>query len=198
MYCEYINIEDEKNCMYLATGEYKCQNQTIIEKFDSVSSQEKRYNELTNHEKNFLKESWSICFSNKIFDWYEYGKIILIKNNNQLIGYVGCLTSYELCNWLEQNNMYQQKDMYGVNSCGDTGMYIYNLCIVPKFRRKKVASKVMKNIINRCKSYIYLWVYFDNTPAIELYKSLNFNIDKTVNTINGEVYIMKYVKVISK
>ena len=72
-----------------------------------------------------------------------------IKNNNQLIGYVGYLTSNELCNWLKQNNIYHQKNMYGIDDCNDTGMYIYNLCILQNFRRKKIASKVMKKILNK-------------------------------------------------
>ena len=48
-----------------------------------------------------------------------------------------------------------------------------------------------KNIINKCKSYIYLYVYASNIPAVKLYKSLNFYVDKN---INNEVYIMKYIK----
>ena len=193
-------------CTYSIQGNFVCSNMIdtktnkieennsffAIEKFESISFQEHIYNKLNNDEKFYLQNTWNKCFSNNKYEWYEYGKIILIKKNNKIIGYVGYLTSNELCNWLMRDNMFAYKDMYGITTCNENDIYIYNLCILPQFRRQQYASKIMKYIMNKFKSNIFLYTESNNLAAINLYKSLQFYISKKVNTANGVNYIMKY------
>ena len=194
-------------CSYSIQGNFTCNNPIqpkiynkieenesffAIEKFESLSFQEHIFNKLNNNDKMYLKNTWSKCFPTNEYEWYEYGKIILIKINNKVIGYVGYLTSNELCNWLMRNNMYQYKDMHGVTTCNDNDIYIYNLCILPQYRRKKYASQIIKYIINKCRSHLFLYTESTNVAAINLYKSLQFYVSKKVNVGNGVNYIMKY------
>ena len=193
-------------CTYSIQGNFLCSNIIktktnnievnnsffAIENFESISFQEQIYNKLNNNEKKYLQNTWNKCFSNNKYEWYEYGKIILIKKNNKIIGYVGYLKSNELCNWLMRDNMFAYKDMYGITTCNENDIYIYNLCILPQYRRQQYASKIMKYIMNKFKSNIFLYTESNNLAAINLYKSLQFYISKKVNTANGVNYIMRY------
>lgn len=65
------------------------------------------------------------------------------------------------------------------------GVLLDELYIIETYRNKKIGTDIINNIC--LNNIVYLWVYQDNTKAINLYKKLGFVIIET--TLNR--YLMK-------
>lgn len=65
--------------------------------------------------------------------------------------------------------------------------FIFDVCVNKEFRRKGIASYMVSYIVNylfeRDKKKCYLAVRKENTPAINLYKKIGFNIVKSCSFI---------------
>ncbi len=75
--------------------------------------------------------------------------------------------------------------------------HIISIAVLPEYRRKGVGRNLMINALKGLKNYdaeeCYLEVRVSNIPAIKLYKSLNFEIIRTIRGyyLNGEdAYLM--------
>jgi len=91
-------------------------------------------------------------------------------------------------------------DKNGNTSSNISNDHIVSLCVLPKYRRYKLATKMIKNIINMSSnSSITLYVSVENKIAIECYKKLDFNVNKllknyysNINSFsNKDAYLMK-------
>lgn len=57
----------------------------------------------------------------------------------------------------------------------DTLSKIIHVCVLPEFRRRNLASKLLKNAINNCKTeFVYMKAREDNIGSLSLAKSLGF------------------------
>ncbi|MEM2756620.1 MAG: GNAT family N-acetyltransferase, partial [Candidatus Bathyarchaeia archaeon] len=75
--------------------------------------------------------------------------------------------------------------------------HIISIAVLPEYRRKGVGRSLMINSLKGLKEYgaeeCYLEVRVSNTPAINLYRSLNFEIIRVIKGyyLNGEdAYLM--------
>ncbi len=69
------------------------------------------------------------------------------------------------------------------------GILINELYIDKNYRKKGIGTNILNNILNN-NSKVYLWVYKENTLALNLYKKLGFKIEESTETR----YFMKYNK----
>lgn len=71
----------------------------------------------------------------------------------------------------------------------EDGILINELYLDKNYRRKGIGTNILNNILNN-NSKVYLWVYKENTIALNLYKKLGFKIKETTETR----YFMQYDK----
>ncbi len=71
----------------------------------------------------------------------------------------------------------------------EDGILLNELYLDKNYRRKGIGTNILTNILNN-NSKVYLWVYKENIPALNLYKKLGFKIKETTETR----YFMKYAK----
>ena len=69
-------------------------------------------------------------------------------------------------------------------------LYIDDLCVKEKYRNKGIGTSIIKDVVSKSNSNVYLWVYKDNIKAISLYNKLGFNIKEET----GSRYYMEYIK----
>ena len=71
----------------------------------------------------------------------------------------------------------------------EDGILINELYLDKNYRRKGIGTNILNNILNN-NSKVYLWVYKENTLALNLYKKLGFKIKDNTETR----YFMQYNK----
>ena len=69
----------------------------------------------------------------------------------------------------------------------EDGILISELYLNANYRRKGIGTNILTNILNT-NAKAYLWVYKENTPALNLYQKLDFKIKQTTKTR----YFMEY------
>ncbi len=71
----------------------------------------------------------------------------------------------------------------------EDGILLNELYLAKDYRRKGIGTNILHNILNN-NSKVYLWVYKENIPALNLYQKLGFKIkEQTENR-----YFMQYDK----
>ena len=105
------------------------------------------------------KESFPIPWSKASFEEELKNMLamyLVAKENNQVIGYIG--------SWMI------------VDEC-----HITNVAVLSSYRRKGIASKLVKELIKYCNengfSYMLLEVRLNNISAQRLYEKFGFNVD---------------------
>ncbi len=71
----------------------------------------------------------------------------------------------------------------------EDGILLNELYLDKNYRKKGIGTNILNNILNN-NSKVYLWVYKENTLALNLYKKLGFKIKETTETR----YFMQYDK----
>ena len=71
----------------------------------------------------------------------------------------------------------------------EDGILLDELYLDKNYRRKGIGTSILNDILNN-NSKVYLWVYKENTFALNLYKKLGFKIKETTETR----YFMQYDK----
>lgn len=71
----------------------------------------------------------------------------------------------------------------------DDGILLDELYLDKNYRRNGIGTSILNNILNN-NPKVYLWVYKENTPALNLYTKLGFKIKETTETR----YFMQYDK----
>ena len=71
----------------------------------------------------------------------------------------------------------------------EDGILLNELYIDKNYRRKGIGTNILNNVLNN-NFKVYLWVYKENTLALNLYKKLGFKIKETTETR----YFMQYDK----
>jgi ribosomal protein S18 acetylase RimI-like enzyme len=158
------------------SNEYSKSSEYNDKKYIKITNiiKQRNYNKLLINEKNNIISIYNKCFDVP-FDISKDTILFNYYNNGKLVGFVGILSSKNYDKYLSDNNIYN-KSHYGL--IGANGLFVYNLCVLPKYRKKGIANTLLNHIIkyatqNKIK-YINLMVFSNNVNAIKLYKKYNF------------------------
>ena len=80
------------------------------------------------------------------------------------------------------------------------GLFINNMCVNPKHRRKGIAKKMISNIIENARNdnninFLFLQVKDSNKPAFKLYRDFGFKEQHRFTGSKGETYFNMILKV---
>jgi ribosomal-protein-alanine N-acetyltransferase len=96
---------------------------------------------------------------------------IVAEENGEVVGYIMCRMELGLSN-------------FGFGGLVKKG-HIVSIAVLPAYRRKGVGEALVKKAIEGMRFYnakqCFLEVRVTNTPAINLYKKLGFQVTRTVN-----------------
>jgi ribosomal protein S18 acetylase RimI-like enzyme len=73
------------------------------------------------------------------------------------------------------------------------GMFIYNLCIKPFFRKRGFGKILLKLFLNTYKDesdYFHVQIFAKNTPSLNIFNSCNFKEQKRMKTNGEEEFIL--------
>lgn len=154
------------------------------------------YKSLPESDIQIMKSRWSECFTNGetyVFD--NNTTMIMYYVDGKVAGYCGMLTTDQLERFLANNGIHQQSIWSMLND--QHGLYLYNLCVFPEYRRRGIGARILKNVINFAnehrKTYINLIVLKNQHIPIKMYRKLKFTeFYESVNSLNNmKVIIMK-------
>ena len=75
----------------------------------------------------------------------------------------------------------------------ENGLLLDEIFIEEKYRNKGIGTSIIKDVVSKSNSNVYLWVYKDNIKAFNLYNKIGFNIKEETDSR----YYMEY-KVVDK
>jgi ribosomal protein S18 acetylase RimI-like enzyme len=136
---------------------------------------------LSLNDQNRIKQLCFICFSkNNDMLLLKKSHYLIVKNNNNIIGFVEVLPNKYLIQYLKQNN---NLDMFGYEIRGMDGLFVYNLCVHPNYRKNNVGKTLIQNIINFGKlnkyKYAHCHIYSNNKSSLISFKKNKFIIDQS-------------------
>lgn len=132
-----------------------------------------------------LPENYAPSFFMNIYE--NFPKTFLVSEvNNQVVGYIMCRIEY------------------GPSDFGNFDLikkgHIISIAVLPEYRRRKIATNLILNAMERMKEYdaqeVFLEVRISNEQAISLYKKLGFQIVRKIPMyyLDGEdAYMMARV-----
>lgn len=160
----------------------------------------KKYKDLNTNEIKIIHDIWHICFpeldDNSVLDMGFFNKSLvwLFKNNEKIIGYVCILESIDFIEYLNEMGI-KNSELYSLKNWN--GIFINNLCIIPEYRKKGMANKLINIIekwaVNNKKDYLHLLVNSDNEPAYKLYLKNKYKIDQ--ENLNPETNVKVYTMI---
>lgn len=75
----------------------------------------------------------------------------------------------------------------------ENGLLLDEIFIEEQYRNKGIGTSIIKDVVSKSNSNVYLWVYKDNIKAFNLYNKIGFNIKEETDSR----YYMEY-KVVNK
>ena len=75
----------------------------------------------------------------------------------------------------------------------ENGLLLDEIFIEEQYRNKGIGTSIIKDVVSKSNSNVYLWVYKDNIKAVNLYNRIGFNIKEETDSR----YYMEY-KVVDK
>ncbi len=113
-----------------------------------------------------LPENYSFDFFYRIISNFGF-TCIVGEVNNKIGGYVLCRV---------------EKPLSSVVGLAPLKGHVISIAVLPRYRRQKLGTKMMKNAMRRLVDYgvekIYLEVRISNRSAIEMYRKLKYEIKK--------------------
>ena len=70
----------------------------------------------------------------------------------------------------------------------ENGLLLDEIFIEEKYRNKGIGTSIIKDVVSKSNSNVYLWVYKDNIKAFNLYNKIGFNIKEETDSR----YYMEY------
>ena len=70
----------------------------------------------------------------------------------------------------------------------ENGLLLDEIFIEEKYRNKGIGTSIIKDVVSKSNSNVYLWVYKDNIKAFNLYNKIDFNIKEKTDSR----YYMEY------
>lgn len=126
------------------------------------------------------------CFDNSLDPClYDESVLQILYYKKYIAGMICGIDNYEL---LKFNS---SKGYHILNN--KRGMFIYNLCIKPFFRKKgfgKILLRLfMKTYVNYV-DYFHVQIYSTNTPSLKIFKSCKFEEKKRLRTDDDNEFIL--------
>jgi ribosomal protein S18 acetylase RimI-like enzyme len=96
-------------------------------------------------------------------------------------------------------NQIKELSNFNLSQYGN-GLFINNMCVNPKHRRKGIAKKMISNIIENARNdnninFLFLQVKNSNKPAFKLYSEFEFKEQRRFTGSKGETYVNMMMKV---
>ena len=70
----------------------------------------------------------------------------------------------------------------------ENGLLLDEIFIEEQYRNKGIGTSIIKDVVSKSNSNVYLWVYKDNIKAFNLYNKIGFNIKEETDSR----YYMEY------
>ena len=120
---------------------------------------------------------------------FEYAKDLDKEEVERINNYVNEIVPKQI---LEYKNIILNNIVVGsfLLTKNEPGLLLDEIFIEEQYRNKGLGASIIKDIISKTNSNVYLWVYKDNIKAINLYNKLGFNIKEET----GSRYYMEYIK----
>jgi ribosomal protein S18 acetylase RimI-like enzyme len=141
------------------------------------------YDKLSQNQKsnilNFIKENFPDVKSN--FGLESKTIIIINYENDKILGCVCLLNNNSLIELLKKS--YINLDNYNFNY--NNGLFIYNFCVDPNYRNKKIGSKLIDNALDLCKkiNVDYVHCHVENPISKNLFLKKGFIEDKNISML---------------
>lgn len=131
-------------------------------------------------------EDFEFVKNAKITTIFDYAKNISDEERENILSYVNRFTA----KFLKDYKIISKND----RKCGvflirdyEDGVLLDEIYLIPEYRNLGIGSNIIKREIIKHKK-VYLWVYKENSRAVDLYKRLGFNIYED----KGERFLMLY------
>lgn len=136
------------------------------------------YDRLNKKYKGQVDSLCQVSFNGEQTDLSPQTHLINAIYNDEIIGCVALLTTPALMEMMK-NKGATDLNGYGIKGVG--GIFLYNLCVSEKFRKKGIGDLLVKTAIKKCKKhgkkYIYLHVHKDNIASLKIFARYDFRVE---------------------
>lgn len=137
--------------------------------------------EAKNEDFEFIKNA-------KIITIFDFAKNLSDEEREDILSYVDRFTAKFLKDYkiISINN--RKSGVFLIRDYED-GVLLDEIYLMPKYRNLGIGSNIIKSEIIK-HNKVYLWVYKENSKAVDLYKRLGFDVYED----KGERFLMLYKK----
>ena len=123
---------------------------------------------------------------------FEYAKDLDKEEIEKINNYVNKTTPKQI---FEYKNIVLNNIIVGsfLITKNENGLLLDEIFIEEQYRNKGLGTSIIKDVVSKSNSNVYLWVYKDNIKAVNLYNRIGFNIKEETDSR----YYMEY-KVVDK
>ena len=123
---------------------------------------------------------------------FEYAKDLNKEEVEKINNYVNKTISNQI---FEYKNIVLNNIIVGsfLITKNENGLLLDEIFIEEQYRNKGIGTSIIKDVVSKSNSNVYLWVYKDNIKAFNLYNKIGFNIKEKTDSR----YYMEY-KVVDK
>jgi ribosomal protein S18 acetylase RimI-like enzyme len=117
--------------------------------------------------------------------------ILIIENNNEIIAGISLLLNDHLVDYLQNSKNDIDLSYYTIRA--SKGLYLYNLAVKKKYRKKNFAKKLIESalIIGKELKCFYIHTHATNNISYHLFsKYLFFKENQFTNKYKKEIYLM--------
>lgn len=124
---------------------------------------------------------------NKLNTIFEYAKDLDKKEVEKINNYVNKTIPKQI---FEYKNIVLNNIIVGsfLITKNENGLLLDEIFIEEQYRNKGIGTSIIKDVVSKSNSNVYLWVYKDNIKAFNLYNKIGFNIKEETDSR----YYMEY------
>lgn len=118
---------------------------------------------------------------------FEYAKDLDKEEVEKINNYVNKTTPKQI---FEYKNIVLNNIIVGsfLITKNENGLLLDEIFIEEQYRNKGIGTSIIKDVVSKSNSNVYLWVYKDNIKAVNLYNKIGFNIKEETDSR----YYMEY------
>lgn len=123
----------------------------------------------------------------KLITIFEYAKDLDKEEVEKINNYVNKTISNQI---FEYKNIVLNNIIVGsfLITKNENGLLLDEIFIEEQYRNKGIGTSIIKDVVSKSNSNVYLWVYKDNVKAVNLYNKIGFNIKEETDSR----YYMEY------
>lgn len=129
-----------------------------------------------------------MCYNKyKLNTIFQYAKDLDKKEVEKINNYVNKTTPKQI---FEYKNIVLNNIIVGsfLITKNENGLLLDEIFIEEQYRNKGIGTSIIKDVVSKSNSNVYLWVYKDNIKAFNLYNKIGFNIKEETDSR----YYMEY------